>query len=158
MSDQLTLFAEGSLARTSARQEQSLALVVHDLACGQSSTDWFASYDLNTCSWKTSQKCFIEGLSAYSETWPEVGTMQNGNVFPAQTLARPMSDKDSGLLPTPTRSMGYRGWGFSLTTKRRYCARIIRTVHQFGWRPPVDLLEWAMGFPISWTDVSEPKA
>ena len=64
---------------------------------------------------------------------------------------------ESGSFPTPTRSMGKRGWGFSLTTKKRYSRRIIEIAHQYGWRPHCHLLEWLMGLPLGWTDVSGQK-
>ena len=55
--------------------------------------------------------------------------------------------------------MGKRGWGFARPCLRgRYSSRVLNIALQFGWRPPVDLLEWAMGFPIGWTAVSEPNA
>ena len=54
---------------------------------GPSSSDWFARYDPETSSWRTSQVSFMEELNTFSETWPRSGSMRNGQVFERQTLA-----------------------------------------------------------------------
>lgn len=68
---------------------------------GPSSPVSFASYDRDTCSWKTSQATFHWGSETFSETWPDSGTMRNGCVFERQTSERPISESASSSWPTP---------------------------------------------------------
>lgn len=65
----------------------------------------FAWYDPSTSSWKTFQRCFIEGWEPYLETWPKVGLMRNGVAFRLTTSAPLTSGKEFGLLvQTPIKS------------------------------------------------------
>ena len=54
--------------------------------CGLQRSTSFASYSLNTHSWKTSQACLLTNtLSEYSETWPKSGLMLDGVCWEAKT-------------------------------------------------------------------------
>jgi hypothetical protein len=156
---QQTLFAEDSPAKTSAapaQQEQESTESAPD--SGQSTPALFASLDPNGSSWKTAQHCFIEDLGASSPIWPRSGMTQNGIAYELPPLEHRSLATESTFLPRPTRSMGKRGWGFAHTYgKGRYGGRVLNFALKFGWRPPADLLEWAMGFPISWTAGVAPK-
>lgn len=123
---------------------------------------WLASFDLSGFSWRTSQT-FLKvngelGLAEFSETWPRSGMTRNGTAYRLPPLVPLMRGTGSGSLPTPTRSMGKRGWGFSTTSKQRYRPEVMRTALAYGWKPPALLLEWAMGYPEDFTAVSEPKS
>ena len=79
--------------------------------CGPKSCDLLASYDQATSSWRTLQTCLVAqakneagGLAEYSETWPSAGMMRNGKTFQRQPWALPIVEKESGLLPTPSKS------------------------------------------------------
>jgi len=101
MSDQLTLFAAGSLARISASQERAPELMATVPGYGESTPELLASFDPDTSSWRTSQRCLVEGWTAFSETWPRSGTMQNGTAYRLQPLALLTDETASGLWPTP---------------------------------------------------------
>src|SRR5690606_30018132 len=62
----------------------------------------FASFDPATSSWRTSQRCLLEGWASYSETWPRAGMMRSGIAFRRQPLAPITSVIEFSSLPTPT--------------------------------------------------------
>jgi hypothetical protein len=77
---------------------------------GPSSPEWFATYDPDSCSWRTSQGCLpgMEEWETYSGTWPRSGMTRSGIAYRLPSSAPPISAFASGLLPTPTReSYGY---------------------------------------------------
>jgi hypothetical protein len=88
-------------------------------------------------------------------TLPRSGLMRNGQVY-----SRPISDcrtegSEHLLLPTPTASMGQRGWGLSLTGRKRYSEAVWNNAMSFGYKPPIQLLEEIMGFPRDFTDIED---
>jgi hypothetical protein len=152
-------YAEASRARTSA-QRASLEQdsTANEAAFGASITGLFGKYDRASQSWKTPQHCFIGGSDDYSESWPRSGMTLNGTAYVLPALVPHSLETESTFLPRPTRSMGKRGWGFAHTYGvGRYAGRVVNFAVKFGWRPPTDLLEWAMGFPIGWTAGVAPK-
>lgn len=122
---------------------------------GSSISESLASYDLDTSSWKTCQLS-LEGESIeFSGTWPASGMVRNGKLYSRQTLGCLIVENESSLLPTPTRSFGVnaRGWGLSQTGRRRYSEAVEENAKRFGYRPPIALLEWMMGFPENHTAI-----
>ena len=103
-SDPLTSYAAASPAKTSASHGTDLVWPGKGLGCGGSTPVWLASYDLATSSWRTSQRCLVEGLEKFSETWPRSGMTQNGTAYQLPTLAPLTNGIASGLLPTPCAS------------------------------------------------------
>jgi hypothetical protein len=114
---QLTSSAAGSLARTSAAPASAPESQAPDQDYGANSPDLFASYDPATCSWKTSQLCFMsfdaESVSlskplsgAFLESWPRSGTMQNGTAYRLPPLVRRISGIGSSYWPTPNATDG----------------------------------------------------
>jgi len=98
----LTSSAEASPVRTSASPARELVLQERGVGSGANTTDSFASFDPDTSSWRTSQRCLVEGWARYSETWPRSGMTRNGTAYRLPTLA-PLTDEiASGSLPTPT--------------------------------------------------------
>lgn len=63
------------------------------------------------------------------------------------TSYTPMNPNSRLLLPTPTKSMGKRGWGISLTGRRRYSEKVQKNALKYGYKPPMAMIEWMMGFP-----------
>ena len=99
---QLTLFAEGSLARTSPSQGGGQEWAkAHAADYGASTPVLLANYDHATSSWRTSQHCLVEGLTVYSETWPRSGTMQSGIAYQLPALVRLTDEIGFGLWLTP---------------------------------------------------------
>lgn len=100
-SDALTLFAEGSLAKTSAPPDLGRGLAATAAASGPSTPELLARFDPDSSSWRTSQRCLIEGWTLFSETWPRSGTMRSGIAYQLPPLARPTDAIGFGLWPTP---------------------------------------------------------
>jgi hypothetical protein len=99
---ELTQSAEDFRARTSQRQAQERALRAKGLAYGASTPALLANYDPESCLWKTSQRCLVEGWTEFSETWPRSGMMRNGIAYQLPPLVRLTDATGSGLLATPT--------------------------------------------------------
>jgi hypothetical protein len=71
-------------------------------ACGSSTPDLLAKFDPATSSWRTSQRCLVEGWNEFSEAWPRSGTMRSGIAYQLPPLARLTDATEYGLWPTPT--------------------------------------------------------
>jgi hypothetical protein len=108
LEDQLTLFAGGSHAKTSAQQDARQASTVPALGYGDNSPELLAKFNPDTRSWRTSQLCFLEiagdGLAEFSETWPRSGMTRNGTAYQLAPLVRLTGGTVSGLLPTPAET------------------------------------------------------
>jgi len=98
----LTLSPPDSPVRTSQPPGKEQELKVSGQDSGQKSPVLLANYDPDTSSWKTSQRCLVEGWTRYSETWPRSGTMQNGIAFQLPTLAHRTVGIGGGAYATPT--------------------------------------------------------
>jgi hypothetical protein len=97
----LTSSAEDFPARGSVTLGGDWDSRIHDPACGASLPESFASFDRDSCSWRTSQLSVFGGLDEYSATWPRSGTMRSGIVYERPTSGRPISEIVSFCLPTP---------------------------------------------------------
>ena len=176
MSDQLTLFAEASLAKTSRAPAARLACPVNGVASGQSLPASLSSFDPLTSSWKTSQLCLIAGQQTFAQTWPRSGTIVNGIAYRLPRWARPTTAIGSGLLPTPTTVANQLSPSMMKHAGCRRLAEIMLPTPNAGsdhwggtWREcggngnalrgtPLGSLkilpsdwEWMMGYPIGWT-------
>jgi len=72
--------------------------------CGPKQLQWFALYDHNTYSWRTSQTCLpgVTDISdKYSETWPKAGMMLDGVVYRQPSWERHIGEIGCGLWPSP---------------------------------------------------------
>lgn len=143
----------GFRARTFRRQVQGKVSMGRVQGCGQSSIASFAIFDRDTWRLKTPQCSLIEGFDEYCGTLPRSGLMRNGRLYRRQTLLCRTVENGCSLLPTPTRSMGQRGWGLSKSGRERYSPEICVNAFRFGYKPPISLLEWMMGFPERHTDL-----
>lgn len=91
-----------SPARTSASPGKALALKARAAGYGRSTPELLARFDPDTSSWRTSQRCLVEGWTVFSETWPRSGLMRNGTAYQLPPLALPTDETEFGsLLPTP---------------------------------------------------------
>ena len=100
-----------SPAKTFPLQARAQALRASAAACGRNTPELLARLDPATSSWRTSQRCVVEGWTVFSGTWPRSGTMQNGTAFQLPPLALRTDETDYGLLPTPAA----RDWKGSVT-------------------------------------------
>jgi hypothetical protein len=161
---QLTLSVAGSRAKTLAMPESVLeSLKELDLACGLNTSESFANYDPDSCSWKTSQRSLFGNWAPYSETWPRAGMMRNGRCYQRRPLVPPILGTDASFLPTPTAydstpggpNNHYQGLG---NLAKHYPERLIESLREMDIYivPPIgehlpELMEWLMGFPVGWT-------
>jgi len=110
---QSILSAAGSRnrAKTYQSQESKQELTVKGQVYGQSSPELLASFDPDTSSWRTYQRCLLEtaehGCAEFLETLPKSGLMRNGTLYRLETLmdvypqAHRTEGSGSGLWPTP---------------------------------------------------------
>jgi len=94
--------AAASRARKSATPGKGPGSPVQGPVFGMSSLGSLATFDHPTSSWKTSQRCLIEGWVRFSGRWPRSGMTRNGTLFQLRPLVRRTGGTASGSLPTPT--------------------------------------------------------
>ena len=99
-----TCCAADSHAKTLAPQESEKASQAADQDCGQSTPGSFASFDPDTSSWKTLQRCVFGGWEPFSETWPRAGMMRCGTAYRLPPSAPITAVTGCSWLPTPTAS------------------------------------------------------
>jgi hypothetical protein len=92
--------------------ENESGSTAHDRDCSLNSCESFAWFDRDSWSWKTSQRCLVEGWATYSESFPRAGTMRNGIAYRRQASA-PLTGGTGCLssghnVPTPTKSDAQR--------------------------------------------------
>jgi len=89
-------------AKTSASQDEARESTEQSLGCGWKWPGSFAKWDPVLCLWKTRQRSLVAGLDVFSETWPRLGIMQNGECSELkQPELRTKNANESGLWPTP---------------------------------------------------------
>lgn len=84
------------------RERESTAML---LGSGAKLRGSLASFDPDTCFWRTAQQSLDAGLDACLETWPRSGMTRAGVCYPLPTSAPPTSANAGGALrnvPTPT--------------------------------------------------------
>ena len=165
---------------TSATQANGPGSPESNQGCGQSSRGSFANYDRESCSWKTWQRCLVEGWIAFSAIWPRAGSMRSGIAFRHRPLVLRTDGTESLLFPTPKASAADRGGRGELlalvrgkktrqewpTPRSRMTGaatanrlndkerNLEKAIAERGDRGPLNpqWVEWLMGFPIGWTD------
>ncbi len=153
--EESTSLPVGSHARTFHLPVTAKDLRVTDQDCGASSTELLANYDPDTSSWRTSQRCFIEGWARFSQTWPRSGMMRNGTAYRLPTLAEAISATGCSSFPTPT-ARDYKG-SRSLASQQKTGRGAANSLPDYlrvngNWQyPPVAVVESMMGFPDGWT-------
>ena len=150
--------AEDSPVRTSAQAATELALAALAPAYGESTPELLANFDLDTSLWRTSQHCWVEGLTSFWGPWPRSGTMQSGTAYRLPPLASPTRGTVSGLLPTPRHCDGAKGAGARKDGGGAYglgyvVARLLGLKQQTTTKFDPGLSELLMGFPIMWTSL-----
>ena len=158
-----TLSSAVSRAKIFPTQENAPALPAPVLVYGGTYYEPFAWFDPSTQSWRTWQRCLVEGWEQYSETWPSVGMTRNGIAWAPTKLVRPSIVNASGYWHTPT-TRDYKGQsGLGNRTRRgrngnlhiaNLCDQIVDIGRPDLVRSPT-FREWLMGLPIGHT-VLEP--
>lgn len=75
------------------------------LDSGTNSRASFANWSPDSSSWRTYQRCLLEGWTPYSEPWPRSGTMRNGRAFERPTWALVTDEKECSSLRGVSRRM-----------------------------------------------------
>jgi hypothetical protein len=130
----------------------------NDQDCGLSLRGWFAKWSQDSLSWKTSQRCLLEGWTEFLGRWPRSGLMRNGIVYRLATLA-PISGVteflSSPIVPSP---VACDGKGSGRLRDERGANNNLRDWFNANYRfvyPPARCNEYLMGFPIGWTDLED---
>lgn len=153
--------AGDSPVRTSATPASGLESSANAADCSLNSCEWFARWDRESSSWKTRQRCLIEGWGQFSESWPRAGSMRNGRCFPRALWVPHIHGPACSLWPTPTTKPDSRRHGYMLTGHSGTTlldAALIRKYGESKRGPTTDCLNplflaWLMGFPIGWSDL-----
>ena len=158
--DLWTSLLEVFRAKTSAGRDLETELAVSARDSGGSMRASLASYDHESSSWRTSQRCLLEGWELFAETWPESGMTQNGQLYLGAPWVRHTCDDECSLWPTPTASMDGRGFGIPLHKETgRYKLSTISRVHalvgEHGWRIHPNFTEALMDYPTDHTAIEE---
>lgn len=112
ISNGLTSSPEDSPVKTSAKPENGPELKALGRAFGLSLRASLGSFDLDTCSLKTSQAClFTMQCDEFSESFPDSGMMLSGSVYELQTSELRISESASSSWPTPDTGESKTGHG-----------------------------------------------
>lgn len=156
---QLMSSAEGSRVRTSAPQATAMDCRESGRDSGESIPAWLARFDRSSLSWRTSQRCFLEGWATFSETWPRSGMTRNGTAFQLPTLAPLIDGIGFGWWPTPTASDAKRCSELKLVSLAKRAAKpgahwnfAEHVSAELEGYPHPEFVELLMGFPLGWTD------
>jgi hypothetical protein len=176
-------FAADSRVKTSHGPVQEQASTVNARVFGPSTPEWLANFDPGTSLWRTSQgSLFEEGLAEFSETWPRSGMTRSGTAYRLPHLELPISEIDSGYLPTPRKTDADRGgrgdllqvvrgnpspsghfriWPTPVADdtghrKRPYSQGGRSLSYMAGGQLNPEWTGWLMGFPPKWTEL-EPS-
>jgi len=158
-----------SLVSHSASQDLDEGVTMNGIS-GLISTELFARFNHDSCSWRTSQAYLMpinentcqHHYQEYLQTWPESALMRNGRCYRLIPLERRMNAKGSSLLATPIKADGEQFYALSLKSalKRIQDGRQLTWIHQavvfkqwkIGHANP-RFSEAMMGLPIGWSDL-----
>jgi hypothetical protein len=99
--DLLMWFREDFLVRTSPLQEAETDSMESAPDSGERWLASFATWNHDTSTWRTAQRSLLGGLEEFLETWPNSGSMRNGECWERPTLELHTSESESGLWQTP---------------------------------------------------------
>ena len=101
----LTLYLEDFHAKTLVQQEGEQELTENDQECGEKWQGSLAKYDQDTSLWRTHQCSLAGDWELFLETWPQWGSMRNGECWEQPPLAHPTKETVFGFsVPTPVSS------------------------------------------------------
>jgi hypothetical protein len=174
-----TLLQEDSPAKTFRRRTRKVLKEWTDnvLAFGRKCSESFASYDLNSSLWRTSQACFTGDLAEFWETWPPSGMTRSGKAFQRPRLAPLTSESGFFFLPTPQASdsyfdgtsamnatvlfrketIGTRPSGAKIGDSLRWCREFVAEQQRTGGELNPEWREVLMGYPNKWTELGSQE-
>lgn len=129
--------------------------------CGRQQRMSFTGLDRASLCWKTSQGSLLPDTSeSCSVTWPQWGSMRNGECWERTSLMPTTCATEFGYWPTPQASDSMRARmkveSFQKVEAdsrggRSYLARVL--AHEFGLPQSAEFTEWLMIWPEGWTDL-----
>lgn len=164
-----------SLALILALPENKQALALkQEVASTVKPSASLASFDHDTCSWKTLQTSLLTDSEPYSQTLPRSGMTRNGFVYELPTVGRLTKEIDGGCLATPTCTSNQLAPSMMKHKSCRAMAAAMLptpTAHDakkgaypseynrntpgiavvLGGKPAPTFQEWQMGWPINHT-------
>jgi hypothetical protein len=146
MLNPLTSSVEDSPAKISASPGRAQDSTERARVFGASTPVSLASFDRDTCSWRTSQLSLLEEWDEFSGTWPRSGMTRSGTAFQLAPLAPLTGGTGSGLWPTPSVCGNYNHKGASVTSGDGLATVVGGSLNP-AW------VEWLMGYPLGWTDL-----
>lgn len=155
----LTCSVPDSPARTFRRRDRAVGSTESEAAFGRKCPESFARYDPVARSWRTHQYSLLGALTEFSGTWPNWGTMRDGECFPLTMRGYPTSGSEPGLLPTPcasefrdiSRAEVLARLDKGGRVARRLCSTHLRQSPEIVGLNPC-FAEWMCGWPMGWTD------
>jgi hypothetical protein len=153
--ERLKSLREGFLASISQSLEKVEESMGPALVCGLKCPVSFAKLDPDSYSWKTHQLSLFEDLVSYSETWPEQGTMLNGQCWEVSHLEVCIDEKEFGYWATPRATQAAqpnyrksRGVDYSRANLDEFLTTLFPDL--IGKRINRELLIWMMIWPTGW--------
>ncbi len=160
----LTWFLGDSRVRTYQLPGMAPESTVSDQGSGEKWHESSVRYDRDSSSWRTHRSLFEEDLPWSSVTLPSWGMTLDGVLWEPPTSGRPISGTASGSLPTPRASMGKHGiaWCRARIGEHRHNLEDFLATQWLqeggeevsGLNAHPEFIEWVMGFPSKWTDLS----
>lgn len=128
------------------------------LVCGEKVYEPFAYFDQESYSWKTWQRCLIEGWATFSGTWPRAGIVRNGIAYQRRPLVPITNGTGLSLWPTARKEMGSHMICWKRAKSGEHRSNLEDFIAWLWLREPnekirglntnPDWLEWYLGFPI----------
>ena len=150
----------------SVQQENSGAKTT-SATCGLKPSELFATWDQNTCSWKTPPNSRRGNTSGkFLSKFNRSGIACNGALYRRRNGERRTCEIASGLWPTPNTPGGGRSvrkdaeWrgksAYNPVTGQKIQVGLEAAVRASGSVGPLNppWIEWLMGWPIGWTDIA----
>jgi hypothetical protein len=113
-----TSLLAASPAKTSALRARARASLASGAAYGSLTPVLLARFDQSLSSWRTSERCFLEGWMPFSEPWPRSGMMRSGTAYQLPPLAPLTDETASGWLPTPRKNDAEKRGDFDIHNLR----------------------------------------
>lgn len=177
--DKWIAYMRDSLALILALPENKQGLALkQEVASTVKPSASLASFDPDSCSWKTSQTSLLTDSEPYSQTFPRSGMTRNGYVYELPIVGRLTKEIDGGYLATPTCTSNQLAPSMMKHKSCRAMAAAILptpTAHDakkgaypsefkrntpgiaviLGGKPAPTFQEWQMGWPINHTALKE---
>ena len=165
-SDQLSLFAADSPAKTSLVQGKAQESMPNAAACGGRCGASSRPCDPLGCSLRTSLLSALEELTPFSIRWKDSGTPAGRSWWVLGRWGPRINVTGRGLsLPTPRSSRrGPRSFATALgslvtkgRTRHHRLEDALVSVEMKNGVPSPRYVEWMMGFPQTWTDLKSSE-